>query len=259
MIERWLYKLAQVLSPDMTLYIAAGVLLLMFIYWLIKYQFCLMCVQRKRIRELSRFAGSYKGLKKELIPLLSKEVKGEANRAVWQEYEAAMLARRPAALRNYFTYVRIYDIPCSRERMVCYKWYNLVLGVTFSILGWILIKAGERITLPEAVYSDNFIYIIAILCVTLLLVLLYSVIESGIYASSLKALERFCSLCDRALPSVRKDTAEELRPSLELLLKKQDALFEWLGELEGKIEACSRAVDEGQTACPPAEEESGGE
>lgn len=259
MIERWLYKLAQVISPDMALYISMAILLLMFIYWLIKYQFCLMCVQRKRIKELNRFVCSYKGLKKDLIPLLSKEIKGEANRAVWQEYEAAMLARRPAAVRNYFTYARIYDIPCSRERMICYKWYALVLGITFSILSWILIKVGERSTLMEAVYSDNFIYIIVLLCVTLLLILLYSVIESGIYSSSLKVLERFCSLCDRALPTVRRDTAEELRPSLELMLKKQDALFEWLGELEGKIEACSRASDKGQTACPPAEEGSGGE
>ena len=92
--------------------------------------------------------------------------------------------------------------------------------------------------------------------VTLLLVLLYSVIESGIYSSALKALESFCSLCDRALPAARKDFLNELRPELEKLARKQDVILDYLAELENKLPDCRREeIIKGAAACPPYEEE----
>ena len=160
MIERWIYSLSGVLTLQMFFFIAAGLLAALFLYWLIRYQFCLMCPQIKRIKRLSRFVGDYKGIKMELVAALKKEMQGKVNQTVWQEYEAAMLARRPAAVRSYFTYARIYDIPCRRESAVCYKWYTLVLGLALGIFGWVLIKVGGRLTLLEALYSDNFVYIL---------------------------------------------------------------------------------------------------
>ncbi len=259
MIERWIYSLSGVLTLQMFFFIAACLLAALFLYWLIRYQFCLMCPQIKRIKRLSRFVGDYKGIKMELVAALKKEMQGKVNQTVWQEYEAAMLARRPAAVRSYFTYARIYDIPCRRESAVCYKWYTLVLGLALGIFGWVLIKVGERLTLLEALYSDNFVYILLLTGVTLLLVLLYSVIESGIYSSALKALESFCSLCDRALPAARKDTLSELRPELEKLAQKQDVILEYLAGLESLLMDQNQAGTElGDTACPPVEEEETG-
>ena len=214
MIERWIYSLSEILTLQMFFLLAVSLLAAIFLYWLIKYQFCLMLPQIKIIKRLCRFVSEYKGIKMELVPLLGRQMQGKVNQAVWQEYEAAMLARRPAAVRSYFTYSRIYDIPCRRESALCYKWYALVLGLALGVFGWVLIKVGQRLSLLEAVYSENFIYIMLLLMVTLLLVLLYSVIESGIYSSALKALESFCSLCDRALPAARKDFLNELRPGI---------------------------------------------
>lgn len=256
MIERWIYSLSEILTLQMFFLLALSLLAAIFLYWLIKYQFCFMLPQIKRIKRLCRFVSEYKGIKMELVPLLGRQMQGKVNQAVWQEYEAAMLARRPAAVRSYFTYSRIYDIPCRRENALCYKWYALVLGLALGVFGWVLIKVGQRLSLLEAVYSENFIYIMLLLMVTLLLVLLYSVIESGIYSSALKALESFCSLCDRALPAARKDFLNELRPELEKLARKQDVILDYLAELENKLPDCRREeIIKGVAACPPYEEE----
>lgn len=259
MIERWIYSLSEILTLQMFFFIAAALLAAVFLYWLIRYQFSLICPQIRRMKRLNLFVSEYKGIKIELVKALGGQMQGKVNQAVWQEYEAAMLARRPAAVRSYFTYIRIYDIPCKRESSVCYKWYTLVMGLALSIFGWVLIKVGERLTLLGAFYSDNFIYIILLIGVTLLLVLLYSVIESGIYSSALKALECFCSLCDRALPAARKDSLSELRQELERIAQKQDAILEYLIESESLRPIREREETvQGDTVCPPHEEEETG-
>ena len=259
MIESWIYRLSELLTLQMFFWISAALLTAGFIYWLIRYQFCLMCPQIKRIKLLCRFVDEYKGIKMELVSSLGREMNGKANKAVWQEYEAAMLARRPASVRNYFTYSRIFDIPCRRESMICFKWYTLVLGLALGIFGWVFIKVGERLTLLEALYSDNFIYIMLLIGVTLLLVLLYSVIESGIYSSALKALERFCSLCDRALPALRKDALSELKPELEQMAQKQDLILEYLERMDAVRPVREKIEEEwGDTARPEPEEEETG-
>lgn len=72
MIERWIYSLSGVLTLQMFFFIAACLLAALFLYWLIRYQFCLMCPQIKRIKSLSRFVGDYKGIKMELVGRLEK-------------------------------------------------------------------------------------------------------------------------------------------------------------------------------------------
>ncbi len=92
-----------------------------------------------------------------------------------------------------------------------------------------------------------------------MLVLLYSVIESGIYSSALKALERFCSLCDRALPALRKDALSELKPELEQMAQKQDLILEYLERMDAVRPVREKIEEEwGDTARPEPEEEEAG-
>lgn len=236
MVERYLFEISNAVDINIYMLVAAGLMVLMFLIWLIYYQFIALGTQSRALRRLCKCILGFEGVKGELIDELNEVKKTRAIISAWRAFLTAYATARRVSFRDYFTPARILDVPSRRQSAMAFKWLNFVLGTAASIIGAVFIAEKNRLSVYEAIWSRLLNPMYLLLGFTLFICLLYLLIDSSAYARASYRLEKFCALSELVFPREKRENYDALVIKLEQQQNQLSAMDAKLDALDAKLE-----------------------
>jgi len=235
MINDIIWKLVQYIDPGVVMYFSCGLMLLIFLIWLIKYQLVILggiTHSLKKMNKVLIFGRSHS----DNIARIDEIHKNEILDRMWINYCDDYAAGTCAPASQYISQGQLLGTYARKEISGIHKYITLLIAFATCLIGVLLTAVRWQLTIRQLATDSNIAFMgITIFAVAAILFMLYLMLEHSGYNSALRQWGIFEDLSARRLPV--------FVPS-----KNESKFFLKLSNIERLIASCNQQLLENNTA-----------